>query len=161
MGVGPSSHDEAYRIWGDLSRQRQTLENYLEMSDKGALTESPLQNVITSISFDLNKTKNVLTETVETKNHMHILNAWENPLIDNEMKKFLVASEFVTIPLVVRNEVIGVLMADNAFSGRTIDRDSIELLKMLGFSAAIAIENTKIMGVLEEKIEELQKPTAT
>ena len=157
IGVGPSSHQEAYRIWDELSRQAQTFKEFIEKFDTGKPAKSALQDLVEGITFDLATTENVLTETIATVNYIHVLNAWEDPRVDEDIKGLLASKEFVTIPLIAKNKVIGVLMADNAYSGRNISLDSIEVLTMLGATAATAIENAKMLGDLEEKVEEVQK----
>ncbi len=156
LGVGPSSYEEAYRTWDELSRQAFTFQNYLENINKGVISKSTLQNLVENKTFDIKTSDNVITDTVNNAKYYHVLNAWENPRVNEEMKELLASKEFVTIPLITKNEVIGVLMADNAYSGKNINMDSIEVLTMLGGSAAIAIENAKIHIALEEKINELQ-----
>ncbi|MBA7695327.1 Adaptive-response sensory-kinase SasA [subsurface metagenome] len=157
MGVGPSSHEEAYRTWDELSRQALTFQDYLEKVQSGDLAKSTLQGLVENTTFDIETSENVITETIKTRKYIHILNAWEDPRVNGDMRALLASKEFVTIPLITRNEVIGVLMADNAYSGRNISVDSIELLTMLGGSAAVAIENAKMLTTLEEKVDELQK----
>jgi signal transduction histidine kinase/putative methionine-R-sulfoxide reductase with GAF domain len=157
MGVGPTSQDEAYRIWNELSINALTFEKYLENINKGILAGGGgLQKLVESLTFNLVTTKNVLTETVHKWKSFHIIDPWGNPLIDDQMKKLIISREFVSIPLIVKNEVIGILVADNAFSGRPITDDSIEVLTMFASQAAIAIENAQILQDLEDKIKELQ-----
>jgi len=157
MGVGPSSYEEAYKTWDELSRQALTLQDYLENVNRGNLVKSTLQDLVENITFDLETSESVMTETVKTGEYIHVLNAWEDPRVSDEVKALLASKEFVAIPLIAKNNVIGVIIADNAYSGRNINMGSIELLTMLGGSAAMAIENAKMRIVLEEKIEELQK----
>jgi len=157
MGVGPSSYKEAYKTWNELSRQVPTLQDYLNKINSGDLEKSTLQHLVESITFNLKTADNVIIETVKTANYIHVLDAWEDTRVDDKLRKLLASDEFVTIPLIARNEVIGVLMADNAYSGRSISLESIEVLTMFGVSAAIAIEKAKMLAVLEEKIQELQK----
>ncbi len=157
MGVGPTSHEEAYRIWGELSRTALTFEQYLENVNRGLVARGGLQDLVESIVIDLGETKNLLTETVKTGTASYIRDAWNEPLIDDTMRRIVISDEFVIVPLIVKNQVIGLLLADNAFSGRPITGDSIEVLTMFAAQAAIAIENAKILGDLEEKVEELEE----
>ena len=157
MGVGPVSREEAYRIWGELSSRQFTFKEYLENVMNGELERSGLQDLVQSIKFNLGDTNNILTVTLNTGRHMHVVNAYENPLVDDGMKRFIVSDEFVTIPLIARNEVIGVLLADNAYSGRRITDESIEVLTMFASHAGIAIENARILNDLEEKVSELRE----
>lgn len=157
MGVGPSSLEEAYQVWDSLSHQSVTLKDYLEQADKADINKGLLQDLVSGMEFDLPSTHNVLTETVATGNYITVTDAWEDVRVDEKLKTLLASKEFVVVPLIMKNEVIGVLMADNAYSGRNISMDSIELLSMLANTAAIAIENAKILRQLEGKVSELEQ----
>ncbi len=157
MGVGPTSQEEAYRIWNELSSKALTFQEYLDNVNRGFMVKGGLQYLVENIVVSMDKANNVLTETASKGTVFHVTNAWENPLMDEAMKKIIISKEFVSVPLIVKNQVIGVLLADNAFSGRAITGDSIEVLTMFAAQAAIAIENAQILSDLEEKIQELQK----
>jgi signal transduction histidine kinase/DNA-binding NarL/FixJ family response regulator len=156
MGVGPTSREEAYKIWGELSQRSFTFHDYMEDMETDKAINSGLQETVEQISFDLKEDRNVLTETVNSSEPIHIVDAWENPNVDEKMKKTLASSEFVTIPLIAKGEVIGILLADNAFSGRLITKESIEELNMFAAPAALAIEKANILKDLEVKVEELE-----
>ena len=156
MGVGPTSQDEANRIWHELAKQELTFNDYLEKIEREDLPASPLNDVIKTLSFDLRSVTNVLTEAVRTSQHHHVTDAWKNSLVDEAMKTILASDEFVVIPLIKQNEGIGVLMADNAFSGRSITGESIEVLSLFAGSAANAIETARMLTILEKKVEELE-----
>jgi len=132
----------------------------LKEIDKVELANNELQHLIEEISFDLEATNNVLTKTVNTAKYIHVVNAWEDPMVDETIKKILASNEFVVTPLIAKNKVVGLLMADYAYSGRNITEESIEVLTMFAGSAAITIENAKMISTLEEKIEELQNAYA-
>ncbi|MFC1693221.1 ATP-binding protein, partial [Candidatus Latescibacterota bacterium] len=157
LGAGPSSRDEAYRIWDELSRKAATLDYYLEEVNSGNVPQSSLQDLVEDMSFHLRESRNVLTETITTGQYQHIVNGCEHPLVDNEMGKLLVGNEFVTVPLIVKNEVIGVILADNAYSEKPITEESIEELSMFSVPAALAIEKANMLQVFEEKVKELEK----
>ena len=157
MGVGPTSQEEAYRIWNELSSMALTFEKYMENINQDILVDSGgLQYLVESVTIDLETTKNILTETMNTGKSFHVVNPQDNSLVDDQMRKLIIADEFVSIPLIVKNEVIGVLVADNAYSGRPITENSIEVLAMFAVQAAIAIENAQILQDLEDKVKELQ-----
>lgn len=156
MGVGPISQEEAYRIWNELSSKALTFQEYLDNVNRGFMVKGGLQSLVENIAISLNKANNILTETVSKGTVFHVTNAWENPLMDDTLRKIIISNEFVSVPLIVKNQVIGALLADNAFSGRPITGDSIEVLTMFASQAAIAIENAQILSDLEDKVQELQ-----
>ena len=157
MGVGPKSQDEAYRIWGELSGRKFTLQEYMDNFHKGTIQPSGLQDLVQDMSFDLYTANNILIQTVTTGWYFHISDTSVNPNIDEEMKRLMIPEEFVTIPLIARNQTIGVLLADNAYSGKPITAESIEVLTMFASQAGVAIENARILLDLEGKVSELQE----
>ncbi len=157
MGVGPTSREEAYRIWSELSRQAFTFDDYMKIIGSGDISRSNLQDLVTGLDFDLEKQENILVDTVKNCSYYHVLDAWENPRVDDDMKRIIAAGEFVTIPLVAKSEVIGVVFADNAYSGTPIVDEAIEELSMFAASAALAIENSRMLEVLENQVKELEE----
>ncbi len=156
MGVGPRSHEEAYYIWSELARNNFTFQRYLdEVSTVDVLQRSALQDVVEGVVFDLSAADNVLAETARQREHIHITDAWNNPMVDDGVRMLLAGPEFVTMPLIAKNEVIGVLMADNSFSGEAISPESIDELEMFAAAAALAIENANMLQVLENQVREL------
>ena len=157
MGVGPRSHDEAWRIWSELGSQPFTLETYLNRIQNSEVGRSGLQDIAESLIFKLGSTDNILTNAVGTGQRVHITDAWDNPGVDAEMRKLIASSEFAIIPLIAKNEVIGVLFVDNAYTGKPITDESIEELAMFAMAAALAIENAHMLQMLEDKVAELEQ----
>lgn len=59
----------------------------------------------------------------------------------------------VRLPLIVKGEVVGVLFLDDVAPGRYTEGD-LELLVPLGEQLAIAIENARLHGEMEQQVEE-------
>ncbi|MBN1290872.1 MAG: GAF domain-containing protein [Candidatus Latescibacteria bacterium] len=157
MGVGPKTRDDAYRIWSELTGKGFTFHEYLDKIQKGEILPGELQDLVQEAVFDLDSTNNILTQTVNSGCHFHINNAWDNNGVDEGMRRMNISNEFVTIPLIAKNQVIGVLFADNAYSEKPITHESIEVLTMFASHAGLAIENARILLDLEEKVSELQE----
>ena len=157
MGVGPKNREDAYRIWNELTGKGFTFHEYLDKIQKGEIEPGELQGLVQEAIFDLNAINNILTQTVKSGCHFHINNAWDNGGVDEGMKRMNISNEFVTIPLIAKNQVIGVLFADNAYSEKPITPESIEVLTMFASHAGLAIENARILLDLEEKVTELQE----
>jgi len=156
MGVGPRSQEEAYQIWYELSQKAFTFHDYLENVNRYEIEPSGLQQMIESIELDLKTTDNILTRTVRLGSLFHITDAWRNDLVDESIHSMIVADEFVTVPLIAHNEGIGARFADNAYSNRPINDESIEELRLFAAPAALALEKSNMLQVLEEKIRELE-----
>lgn len=64
-------------------------------------------------------------------------------------------SAFLAIPIVVREQCIGVVVVDNAVSGRLVHPPEVDLLSTFVSQAGIAIENARLYEAMEEKYSEL------
>lgn len=65
------------------------------------------------------------------------------------------SSGFLAAPIVVRNQCTGVVVVDNAISGKPIQSPEVELLSTFVSQAGIAIENARLYEAMEEKYSEL------
>jgi GAF domain-containing protein len=70
--------------------------------------------------------------------------------------KGLRTSRFLVIPMIARGETVGVLAGDNKPSGRSIARETVELLQTFASHAAVAIANARLFQTIEEKSRELE-----
>ena len=64
------------------------------------------------------------------------------------------SNSFVSVPLVAKDEVIGVIVADNLYSGHPITPERAELLALFANHAGLAIENGESYARLQEEIKE-------
>lgn len=65
-------------------------------------------------------------------------------------------SSFAAVPLVTRNNLIGVVIVDNPFKHQPITDNQLKILQMLANQAGMAIENTRLYHTLEEAHMELR-----
>lgn len=63
---------------------------------------------------------------------------------------------FVAVPLIVREKTIGIILADNLYSGAPITEDSVDLLTTFAGSAALALENAGLYHEVQEKVTQLE-----
>ncbi|MBD3259457.1 GAF domain-containing protein [Candidatus Woesearchaeota archaeon] len=64
---------------------------------------------------------------------------------------------FVAMPLIVKNKVIGMLTADNLYSSKIITKQNLRSLTMFANTAAVAIENGRLMENMELQVKERTK----
>ena len=156
MGVGPRNEEEAHQIWGELAHRSFTLDDYMAEVSNGTFPKSMIDDKVVGKSFDINADENILTKTIRSAQHMHVVDAFNNPDVDDSMKDFVVSDEFVTMPLIAKSEVIGVIVADNPYSKQPILEEAIDELSMFASSAALAIENAHMLQVLENQVKEIE-----
>jgi signal transduction histidine kinase len=63
---------------------------------------------------------------------------------------------FLVIPMIARGRTVGVLSADNRASRAPIPAHTVDLLQTFAAQAAVAVENARLFGEIQEKGRELE-----
>ncbi|HHT9154552.1 MAG TPA: GAF domain-containing protein [Candidatus Tripitaka sp. YC43] len=155
--VGPSSGEEAARIWQDVSQRYPTLEELLKEVMEREPLDSPLNVKTRLLVYPLNKEGEVVVRCVKEMRSQVVKEAATDPRVTREFREFLGSKEFVCVPLVVKGRAVGVIVADNPYSREPITEDHVQLLNIFAGQAALAIENAETCESLEEKIEQLRE----
>jgi PAS domain S-box-containing protein len=154
MGVGPASWEEARRIWAELSGS--TL-NFLLARVRDFNKESlPLFHAIKDLAYPLSgeqADQEILTRCIHEKSLILVRDAREDPRVSKDFRFRFGANEFVVVPLIARGEPMGVILADNLYSGSPIMLEQVELLAAFASPAALAIAGA---ATLEQKVKALE-----
>lgn len=155
MAVGPSSYEEAWQIWSNLSRERKTLYEVLEELSKRDLEEDSFFDRICKgliIPLDGNYP---MTKAVREKRIFNITDVHKeesDPLIIQQLGSVA----YAIVPLVSKDNVIGVIWVDNLYTRKSITEQDINFLKGFADQVAGAIENAWIFEKVEQAEKELE-----
>ena len=105
----------------------------------------------------LDPLKNICSRAVLEKRVIHVPDISREEILDREFTDRFGISEFVAAPLIAKYQVIGILVADNALSGRAVADDEIRFLQLFSNQAGTAIENSILYNRLEAAIRELSE----
>lgn len=142
MGVGPASPEEAKDIW--LSMEGKSLGALIEEIESGPVRmDSHLDRLSQQLDISLEE-DSILCRCVNDKRPFNIQNAKEEPIVSPYLIQMLGAESFGIVPLMSRDNVIGLIWVDNLFTGRPIKDEDLQFL--MGFSSHIAsaIENARL-----------------
>ncbi len=158
MGVGPTTQTEAYRIWKELGDENISLSNFLEKYGKKHPKEGDTYNRLVKKIIVPTSSQNSLFTKAVRKNESYpgkrhdIENDIPHDLLDK-----LQLDEFIVVPLVAKNRVIGVVVADNQFAFQPIDEERVRLLMLFANQAGLAIERAETYSNLEVEKNKLQR----
>jgi len=155
LAVGPASREEASRIWHDLSVEPHTLEELLDRATPGE-GDDQLTGLIKEIRIPLENHTHVLVRTLTERRPIVVTDPAAEKSTSGQLIEKLALSEFVCAPLVTRDELLGVIVADNKYSGLRIDRGHVELLEMFCGQAALTIANAKAYRRIRVQMEQLR-----
>jgi PAS domain S-box-containing protein len=142
MGVGPSSPEEAGKIW--LSMEGKSLETIIEEIENDLLyKDSHLDKLSQNLSISLDS-ECILTHCIKEKKPFNVQNARQDPLVNSTLVQQLGTESFGVVPLISRDKVIGLIWVDNLFTGRPVKDEDLNFL--MGFTSHIAsaIENARL-----------------
>ena len=155
LAVGPSSSEEATRILKEMSGSHNSLLDIVDKLDYSHNIDTPLNTMAKLMVYSLADTKEVVTICTKEKKPIIVKDAAKDPRVSDEFRKAIGVNEFVCVPLIAKNEPIGVIVADNVYTAEPISDDRVNTLTMFVNQASLAIENAVTYKRLEDKINQL------
>ena len=157
MAVGPSSYEEAVKVWSEIISKYESLEDLISASKDKYQEDTPLHATTRLMVYSLANESEPIVSCVKYKNIIWGKNAFHDPTMSRHFVSMVGADEFVCVPLIAREEAIGVICVDNHYSKKPITEDQVQMLVTVASRAALAIENAEAYKSLEEKIKQLEE----
>ncbi len=158
MGVGPASYEEAFHVWERLSLEKKTLPDIMQEIDTGLMRkDSFFDKLSRSIEIPLNG-ETTLSKAVRERRQFTIDEVGKESLSDAVLMQQLGTRAFAAVPLISRNNVIGVLWVDNYFTNRPINEEDMHFLTAFSNHVASAVENARLferMKLAEQELENI------
>jgi GAF domain-containing protein len=122
MGVGPSSGEEAARVWTALASKARSLGDLIaeRAADLRQGTVTAFDRLARSLVIPLRPEAGVLALTVLEGRAFRITDARNDPRVRPEWEGRLDVDEFASVPLVAKGKVVGVIVVDNKFNRKPI-----------------------------------------
>ncbi len=156
--LGPGSPKEAETIWRVLSTSGigylEIIEHNRSLLSSG---DNPLTKRIKKVSYPINHRDSLIpAHAVNTKEIVLVKDAHNEPLVDRAFLNLIGVEEFLCIPLIAQEEVLGEIILDNAITRLPIEGRDIELASICGLIAANYIYLTN----LQHRVVEMRKLAA-
>ncbi|MFH1093116.1 MAG: sensor domain-containing diguanylate cyclase [Candidatus Omnitrophota bacterium] len=146
MGIGPASEEDANRIWNYIKTTHKTLDDLLSAyKEFGRSTDSHLNNMVKNMNLPIEPASGIIAQTVINKNAFEITDKKAKMQVGKKDPLFalLKMEYFISMPLIAKNRVVGVMLVDNLYSKKSITKDDIWKLNMFADQAGLAIENSQ------------------
>jgi len=157
IAIGPSSREEAERIWRDLADQPTDLYEMMTSYDLSLKkTDVAVNDIVRHLKVDLDQEDHVLIQAMHSRRVVHVTEQDTIAGLD-DVRRWLGVSRFAVAPLATRRGAIGVLIADNAISGLEITELDLEFLQLFANQSANAIESSRLTEELARKVLDLRK----
>ncbi|KPL01219.1 MAG: hypothetical protein AMJ91_00765 [candidate division Zixibacteria bacterium SM23_73_3] len=154
LAIGPSNPEEAKRIWDSLLAREQSLEEVLH-SYKDALKgrDVLVNQIVKKLKIPLSDERNPLIQSMLNKKAFSISRR-EGGLGEN-LFDILQTDQFAVAPLISKDKMLGVIVADNRINQESIEDEDVELLSICAHHASAAIESSQLYLELAEKVSKL------
>jgi len=144
LAIGPSSAEEAGHIWRELESRNLSLDELLDVDKRQfAAQTSSINSLIRDMKLDLS------VDSLISKACLG--GTWVNleatDQIDSQTASFLDClgtRAMALVPMVSKGNLLGLLAADCAITGRSISDASVQLLQILANQAAVAMERARL-----------------
>lgn len=156
MAVGPSSYEEAVKVWSEIASKYENLESLIRAAENKYQEDTPLHTLTQLMVYSLADENEIIVSCVKNKKIIWGKNAFHDHTMNKNFVNVIGADEFVCVPLIAREEAIGVICVDNLYSKKPITEDQVQMLVTVASRAALAIENAAAYTKLEEKIKQLE-----
>ncbi len=148
MGIGPDNGEEAKRIWSLIDNEKMDLDDLVDSYSvtKQVLNNSKFFNHVKGLKIPIKETDGgILAKAFADGMPFHIKQESGQVVSSGDpILSIFGSDEFVIVPLKARDTCIGLIVADNFFTKRSITKDDIRVLMTFANQAGMAIENSKL-----------------
>ena len=153
--IGPGNHAQAREIWDRISLT--TFQDQIRaIIDIADLEHDSLREIIQTIKIPLSDKNNVFVKALWADKAIFYKRSDLDKSMVDRILKFTDFNEFVIIPLRTENQPVGILLADNYFTGKPITDSSILALETLANTCSSFLENTLLHRELSDRLKELE-----
>jgi len=147
MGIGQFDEKEARNAWRQDDEQKLSdFAHYLEFLEQDQVPETPVGRWVSQLQLPVDTgAGDAFSRAVLDKCWLRIKPEENNQLPADFAKSFDPRSPLAIVPLMVRDEVIGLLVVDNKFTQSPIIDEDLNSLMTFANTAAIAIHNTRLL----------------
>lgn len=158
IAIGPSNPEEAQRIWEELSHRKQSLEDVLH-SYKDALGKKDIlvNHIVKKLRIPCSDRKNFLVQSLQQRKARPVIKGETDSEANRSIFEMLATDILAVAPLVSKDKMIGVLLADNSINKKPIHTEDIELMEILAHHASTVIESSKLYQQLAEQVKQLEE----
>lgn len=156
--IGPSDAQEAWRIWSELKTTPHTLHDVLS-GYRAAMArgEVRINEVARDLVISLEDAENIAARAAIERRAFLVTDGRHHPMVPRELADRLGTDSFAVVPLIFKDSVEGVIIADNAITGKKITDFDLRSLELFAHQATLAVERSRLYFELEHRLHEVQE----
>ncbi len=157
LAVGPDDPDSTAAAHDEMGEYRRSFKEILrDARDDRPDEELPLYPIASQLKLPLHSSE-LVVRCVQEKRVEHVTDARSDERVSDSFQAIIGSNHFVAVPVIAKDEAVGLIVADNLHSEAEITSDKIELLTIFANHAGLAIENAEAYDALHKQISKLQE----
>jgi signal transduction histidine kinase len=159
LAIGPATPEEARATWARLAREEPALHELLARPTD-ARAASGFAALVDGLAIPLDDGREApdpLVEAYRGRRVMRIADAASLQALPPRVRAAFAGTEVVCVPLVANTRALGVVVADNAFTGEPIGDERLQHLQLFALLAAVALDNARAYAQIERQAEQLRQ----
>lgn len=158
IAIGPSNAEEAARIWNDLADQQHDLFALMGRYDRSCKqTDVAVNEIVKQMVVPTAEVEHILVRAMRERQAFRVVASEVDFPGVGDLRGWLGTVAFAVAPLMTRRAPLGVIVADNAISGKEISDLDLEFLQLLANVSANAIENSRLYQELQQRLADLRR----
>ncbi len=159
LAIGPRSAEEAGQTWQEIESGDLDLQGLSRLFQKDKLNaeRDKFHDILEQLVVPLEDEQHLLVRALEERKPLLVTDAFRRPDVDVEFVRALGVDSFLVLPLVSRNRRVGVIIADNFITHRTISEQDMQSIETFSFPVAFAIERASLYERVQEEVGKLKQ----
>jgi len=151
LGLGPRNMEEASQVWNEILQNDMDLQTLAQnfRLNKLSSERAKFHDVLEQLTVPLSNKDHILIKALDGKRPIMVEGAFQHPDVPPELARLLGVDTFLSMPLISRNRRVGMIIADNCITHRTITEEDMHSLETFGFPVAFAIERASLYDKLQ------------
>ena len=154
LGLGPRNIEEASQVWNEILQNDMDLQTLAQnfRLNKLSSERTKFHDVLELLTVPLSNKDHVLIKALDGKVPIMVEGIFQHPDVPPELASLLGVDNILLMPLISRNRRVGMIVADNCITHRTITGEDMHSLETFGFPVAFAIERASLYDKLQVEL---------
>ena len=155
LGLGPRNLEEASRVWDEIAQNDMDLQTLAQNFRLNKLTSEreKFHDILEQLTVPLSNKEHIIVKALDGKRPLLVEGAFQHPDVPPELARLLGVDAFLAMPLISRNRRVGMIIADNCITHRTITPEDMHSMETFSFTVAFAIERASLYDKLHVELE--------
>ncbi len=154
LGLGPRNLEEASQVWDEILQNDMDLQTLAQnfRLNKLSSERAKFHDVLEQLTIPLSNKEHIIIKALDGKRPVMVEGAFRHPDVPPELARLLGVDAFLLMPLISRNRRVGMIIADNCITHRTITEEDMRSLETFSFPVAFAIERASLYDKLQVEL---------